>query len=69
MGVKNVEELKPQTVTLVNEVEEEEDDEIDLGALFYRFLEKIHWIIICAVIASAFGATFFPVRKEDEYAA
>ena len=26
-------------------------------------------IIICAVIASAFGATFFPVRKEDEYAA
>ena len=53
MGVKNVEELKPQTVTLVNEVEEEEDDEIDLGALFYRFLEKIHWIIICAVIGAA----------------
>ena len=53
MGVKNAEELKPQTVTLVNEVEEEEDDEIDLGALFYRFLEKIHWIIICAVIGAA----------------
>lgn len=26
-------------------------------------------IIICAVIASAFGASVFPVRKEDEYAA
>jgi len=52
MAVKNTEELKPQTVTLVNEVEED-DDEIDLGALFYRFLEKIHWIIICAVIGAA----------------
>ena len=32
---------------------EDADDEIDLGALFYRFLEKIHWIILFALIGAA----------------
>ena len=27
--------------------------EIDLKALFYRFLEKAHWIILCALIGAA----------------
>lgn len=27
--------------------------EIDLVALFYRFLEKVHWIILCALVGAA----------------
>ena len=52
MSAKHAEELNPQVVTVVDDVAEEED-EIDLGALFYRFLEKVHWIILTALIGAA----------------
>ena len=55
MSAKHAEETNPQNpqvVTLVDEAENNED-EIDLGGLFFRFLEKIHWIILCAVIGAA----------------
>ena len=43
---------------------EEEDDEIDLGALFFRFLEKAHWIILCALVGAAIaGVLVFKVIK------
>ena len=59
MAAKHAEELNPQVVTLVDEAEENED-EIDLGGLFFRLLEKIHWIIICAIIGAAIaGALVF----------
>ena len=32
--------------------------EIDLVALFYRLLEKIHWIIITAIIFAVFSAVY-----------
>ena len=32
--------------------------EIDLVALFYRFLEKAHWIILCALIGAAIAGVF-----------
>ena len=53
MSAKHAEELKPQTVTMINETEGNDNVEIDLGALFYRFLEKIHWIILCALVGAA----------------
>ena len=34
-------------------VQEPEEMEIDLVALFYRLLEKIHWILLTALIAAA----------------
>ena len=38
------------------------EEEIDLLALFYRFLEKAHWIILCALIGAAIaGALVFKV--------
>ena len=38
--------------------------EIDLVALFYRFLEKAHWIILCALIGAAIaGVLVFKVIK------
>ncbi len=38
------------------------EEEIDLLALFYRFLEKAHWIILCALIGAAIaGALVFRV--------
>ena len=52
MSAKHAEELNPQVVTLVDEVDEDED-EIDLGGLFYRFLEKIHWILLTALVGAA----------------
>ena len=52
MSAKHAEELNPQVVTVVDDVAEEED-EIDLGALFYRVLEKVHWIILTALIGAA----------------
>ena len=52
MSAKHAEELNPQVVTVADDVAEEED-EIDLGALFYRFLEKVHWIILTALIGAA----------------
>ena len=52
MSAKHAEEMNPQVVTLVDENGENED-EIDLGGLFYRFLEKIHWIILTAIIGAA----------------
>ncbi len=40
--------------------EDDDDDEIDLGALFTRYLEKIHWILLSAlVVAVATGAVVF----------
>ena len=49
--VKAPDELTPQVVTLMEEAEEDED-EIDLAGLFYRFLEKIHWIILLALVGA-----------------
>ena len=49
--VKAPDELTPQVVTLMEEAEDDED-EIDLAGLFYRFLEKIHWIILLALIGA-----------------
>lgn len=49
--VKAPDELTPQVVTLMEEAEDDED-EIDLGGLFYRFLEKIHWIILTALVGA-----------------
>ena len=41
---------------------DDDEAEIDLGALFYRFLEKAHWIILCALIGAAIaGALVFKV--------
>ena len=38
------------------------EEEIDLLALFYRFLEKAHWIILCALIGAAIaGVLVFKV--------
>jgi capsular polysaccharide biosynthesis protein len=43
---------------------EDQEDEIDLGALFYRLLEKIHWIILAALIcAIAIGAVDYTLVK------
>lgn len=43
---------------------EDDDPEIDLVALFYRFLEKAHWIILCALIGAAIaGVLAFKVIK------
>ena len=40
------------------------EDEIDLGALFYRFLEKMHWIVLMALIGAAIaGVLVFKVIK------
>ena len=49
--VKAPDELTPQGVTRKKETEEHKD-EIDLVALFYRFLEKIHWIILLALVGA-----------------
>lgn len=38
--------------------EDKDEDEIDLGALFYRFLEKAHWIILCALIGAAIAGFY-----------
>ena len=48
---KNIEQQTYQAPVMVAEPEETED-EIDLGALFFRLLEKIHWIILAAVICA-----------------
>lgn len=38
------------------------DDEIDLGGLFFRFLEKIHWILLTALVGAAIaGVLVFKV--------
>jgi len=46
--------LQPQTVpvTAAAAPAEPEEMEIDLAALFYRLLEKIHWIILAALICA-----------------
>ena len=52
MSAKHAEELNPQVITQVDEIDQDEE-EIDLGALFYRFLEKIHWILLTALVGAA----------------
>ena len=49
MDTKYSKERDSHVASFVDEIENEG---IDLGALFYRFLEKIHWIIICALIGT-----------------
>lgn len=44
--------LQPQTAAAAVAAPEPEEMEIDLAALFYRLLEKIHWIILAAVICA-----------------
>ena len=39
-------------------VSEDNEEEIDLGALFFRFLEKAHWIILCALIGAAIAGVY-----------
>ena len=44
--------------------DKDSDAEIDLVALFYRFLEKAHWIILCALVGAAIaGVLSFKVIK------
>ena len=52
MSAKHAEELNPQVVTQVDEIDQDVE-EIDLGALFFRFLEKIHWILLTALVGAA----------------
>ena len=52
MSAKHAEELNPQVITQVDEIDQD-SEEIDLGALFYRFLEKIHWILLTALVGAA----------------
>ncbi len=62
---KNNEEQVIQAPVVVAETEPEEDeDEIDLGGLFLRFLEKIHWIILTALIGAgiAFGIVSYLIK-------
>ena len=50
-------EQKPTAPVVRTEAEiEENEQEIDLAALFYRFLEKIHWILIAAFVAAGITA-------------
>ena len=50
-------EQKPTAPVVRTEAEiEENEQEIDLAALFYRFLEKIHWILITAFVAAGITA-------------
>ena len=61
MSAKHAEELNPQVITQVDEIDQDAE-EIDLGALFYRFLEKIHWILLSAFVVAGIAAlyvTFF----------
>ncbi len=62
------EEKKATTVNtgMENKTSKTENDEleIDLVALFYRFLEKAHWIILCALIGAAIaGVAVFKFVK------
>jgi len=58
MAAKHAEEqVNPQVVTVVDEIENDED-EIDLGGLFFRFLEKIHWIILLGLIGAAIAGVW-----------
>ncbi len=51
-----------RTAAIQTAREEPETMEIDLAALFFRFLEKIHWIILCAVVGAAIaGVLVFKV--------
>jgi len=51
MSAKHAEELNPQVVAQVDEIDQDVE-EIDLGALFFRFLEKIHWILLTALVGA-----------------
>lgn len=56
-----VQVIAPKVET-VTEVVEDDEDEIDLTGLFYRFLEKMHWIVLTALIGAAIaGVLVFKV--------
>ncbi len=62
---KNQDEVFLNTGTAAAAADTEDtNDEIDLGALLFRFLEKIHWIILLALIgaAVAFGIVRYAVQ-------
>ena len=49
-------------VESVTETVEDDEDEIDLTGLFYRFLEKMHWIVLTALIGAVIaGVLVFKV--------
>ena len=51
--------LKPNSVPTNNQPYENEDnDEIDLLALVYALLEKIHWIILAALVGAALAGVY-----------
>ena len=47
----STDDINQQVLAMVEETEEDES-EIDLAGLFWRFLEKIHWIILAAFIGA-----------------
>ena len=56
-----VQVIAPKVETVTETVEDDED-EIDLTGLFYRFLEKMHWIVLTALIGAAIaGVLVFKV--------
>ena len=56
-----VQVIAPKVETVTETVEDDEA-EIDLAGLFYRFLEKMHWIILTALIGAAIaGVIVFKV--------
>ena len=52
MQTQNTSEQTLYQAPVVVTEPEETEDEIDLGALFYRLLEKVHWIILAALIGA-----------------
>lgn len=56
-----VQVIAPKVETVAETVEDDEE-EIDLAGLFYRFLEKMHWIVLTALIGAAIaGVLVFKV--------
>ncbi len=54
MAIKSVDNIGTLNQQLVTRLEESEEDksEIDLTGLLWRFLEKIHWIILTAIVGA-----------------
>ena len=53
-------QLKAQATDVLSNPQSssEQTDEIDLLALFYRYLEKIHWIILAALLGTALAGLY-----------